>query len=140
RHQQVHDDDVRPQLGGQPRGLRAVFCLADYLEAGIPPEVHAQPLAHDPVVVGQNNTYLLLVRVALFHVRTPIDSIDQACSSLFTPSSIARRMSSERPVVPRRTDSRLTYSRVVASVSPSSSAMSSVVLPTHRRVRTLRKY
>ncbi len=56
RHQHVHQDHIRAQLHCPTKCLRAVFRLADHLELGVKSEEHAQALAYDGMVVGDEYT------------------------------------------------------------------------------------
>jgi hypothetical protein len=56
RERAIHDDDLRAQLHGEPRGFVSVSRLADHREFGIVLEQAAETTPHEGVVVDQENS------------------------------------------------------------------------------------
>jgi hypothetical protein len=54
-HAHVHQHDVGPQLGGARHGHGAICGLADNLDVGLRGEDHAEPGAHQRLVVGDQH-------------------------------------------------------------------------------------
>ena len=57
RHGDVHQHHVGRQFAGQAHAFRAVLRLADDLQLGIGAQQHAQPRAHDRVIIDQQDPY-----------------------------------------------------------------------------------
>src|SRR5262249_51964346 len=67
RHRNIHDDDVWDQFLRHSHGFAAFGCLAYNFEIGVLFELKAQALAHDTVIIRDQNA-------DLFHARTPAGS------------------------------------------------------------------
>ena len=56
RHEQIHEDDVRMEGVGEFQRFGAILRLAHDFEFRVEAKEHLQPLPHDAVVVGEENT------------------------------------------------------------------------------------
>ena len=73
RHGDVHDDHVGMQFLGQLHGFAAVAGLAHDLHVGLRGEDHAEALAHQRVIVGEQNSIMSCDLVTLRERRPHFD-------------------------------------------------------------------
>ncbi len=116
-HPQVHQHHLRPAGDGERDRLDAGGRLAQHLELGVAGEDPAQPVAHDRVVVGDQQRDHAGTAGTLAEIAVPSPGVDSTASAPPTPCTRWRMPVSPKPP---RVGSKPTPSSRTSSVTRSS--------------------